>query len=121
MKTELKEDKFKKAILLVLEERRMEDRPYSTDRRLVEDDVRELHKAVKAEKGGETAMIQIIVLRSDSHIREILKVYDASFKTNFAKEMLMKSVNLVVRISFVTYVRNLTPLRASSLLIFSMA
>lgn len=96
MKMELKEDKFKKAVLLVLEEKRMEDHPYSIDRRLVEDDVRELHKAVKAEKGGETTMIQIIVLRSDSHTREILKVYEASFKANFAREMLKKSGNLVV-------------------------
>lgn len=121
MKMELKEDKFKKAVLLILEERRMEDHPYSINRRQVEDDVRELHKAVKAEKGGETTMIQIIVLRSDSHIREILKVYEASFKANFAREMLKKSGNLVVCISSVTCVRNLTPRRASSLLIFSMA
>jgi hypothetical protein len=102
MKMELKEDKFKKAVLLVLEEKRMEDHPYSIDRRLVDDDVRELHKAVKAEKGGETTMIQIIVLRSDSHIREILKVYEATYKANFAREMLKKSGNLVVRISSVT-------------------
>lgn len=97
MKMELKEDKFKKAVLLVLEEKRMEDRPYSIDRRLVEEDVRELYRAVKSEKGGETNMINIIVLRSDSHIREILKVYEASFKANFAREMLKKSGNLVVR------------------------
>ena len=121
MKMELKEDKFKKAVLLVLEERRMGDHPYSIDRRLVEDDVRELHKAIKAEKGGETTMIQIIVLRSDSHIREILKVYETSYKANFAREMLKKSGNLVVRISLSQYVRNLTPLRVSSSLIFSMA
>lgn len=98
MKIELKEDKFKKAVLLVLEERRMEDKPYSIDRKLVEDDVRELYRAVKAEKGGETAMIQIIVLRSDSHLREVLKVYESSFRANFAREMLRKSGNLVVRI-----------------------
>jgi hypothetical protein len=104
MKMELKEDKFKKAVLLVLEEKRMTDHPYSIDRRLVEDDVRELYKAVKAEKGGETTMIQIIVLRSDSHLREILKVYEASFKANFAREMLKKSGNLVVSI-FVTIFR----------------
>ena len=102
MKMELKEDKFKKAVLLVLEGKRMEDHPYSIDRKLVEDDVRELYKAVKAEKGGETIMIQIIVLRSDSHIREVLKVYDASFKANFAREMLKKSGNLVVRITLLS-------------------
>jgi len=96
MKMELKEDKFKKAILLALEEKKMDDRPYGIDRRLVEDDVRELYKAVKAEKGGETTMINIIVLRSDSHIREILKMYELSYRANFAREMLKKSGNLVV-------------------------
>ena len=98
MKMELKEDKFKKAVLLVLEERKMEDRHYTIDNRLVEEDVREPYKAVKAKRGGETAMIQIIVLRSDSHLREILKVYERSFRANFAREMLKKSGNLVVRI-----------------------
>lgn len=97
MKTELKEDKFKKAVLLVLEEKRMDDRPsYYPDRFLVEEDVKTLHKAVRSEKGGETAMIQIIVLRSDNHIREILRAYEDTYRTNFAREMLKKSGNLVV-------------------------
>jgi hypothetical protein len=97
MSRELKEDKFKKAVLMVLEEKRMEDRgAWSVDRRLVEEDVRELYRAVNAEKGGETAMINIIVLRSDSHLREVLKLYQASFRQNFAQEMLRKSRNLVV-------------------------
>src|SRR5882757_1513079 len=38
MKTELKEDKFKKAVLMVLEEKKMEEpRPGYIDRELVED------------------------------------------------------------------------------------
>jgi hypothetical protein len=97
MKTELKEDKFKKAVLLVLEEKKMEERPgYGVDRVLVEDDVKDLHKAVKSEKGGETAMIQIIVVRSDGHLREVLRLYESTYRTNFAREMLKKSGNLVV-------------------------
>lgn len=96
MKTELKEDKFKKAVLLVLEERRMEDYgPDRVDRRQVEDDVYELHKALRSEKGGETAMIQIVVLRSDSHLRECLRAYEETYRANFAREMLKKSGNLV--------------------------
>ncbi|RFU35048.1 hypothetical protein B7463_g1329, partial [Scytalidium lignicola] len=97
MKTELKEDKFKKAVLLVLEERRMEEpRPgHGLDRDLIEDDIRDLHKAVRSEKGGETAMINIIVVRSDSHLKEVLRLYDSTYKTNFAREMLKKSGNLV--------------------------
>ncbi|KAI1120782.1 Annexin [Nemania abortiva] len=100
MKTELKEDKFKKAVLMVLEERRMEDndgygRPLAVDRRLVEDDVEALWSAVRAEKGGETAMMQIVLLRSDSHLREVLKLYEKVCKSNFARDALRKSGNLV--------------------------
>ncbi|KAI0863567.1 Annexin [Xylaria cubensis] len=100
MKTELKEDKFKKAVLIVLEERRMEEndgygRPLPIDRRLVEDDVEALWSAVRAEKGGETAMIQIVLLRSDSHMREVLKLYEKVCKSNFARDALRKSGNLV--------------------------
>jgi hypothetical protein len=98
MKTELKEDKFKKAVLLVLEEKKMEERPgYGLDMALVEDDVHDLHRAVRAEKGGESAMINIIVVRSDAHLREILRLYETTYRANFAREMLKKSGNLVVR------------------------
>uniref|UniRef100_L2GCW8 Annexin anxc4 n=1 Tax=Colletotrichum fructicola (strain Nara gc5) TaxID=1213859 RepID=L2GCW8_COLFN len=77
MKTELKEDKFKKAVLMV------------------EDDVADLRKAVKSEKGGETLMISIVVQRSDSHLREVLKLYERTYQSNFARDALKKSGNLV--------------------------
>lgn len=96
MKTELKEDKFKKAVLLVLEERKTEDRAGYIDPDLVDDDVRDLHKAVRSERGGESAMIGIVVVRSDSHLREVLRVYEQSYRANFVREMLKKSGNLVV-------------------------
>lgn len=97
MKQELKEDKFKKAVMMVLEEKRMDERPgRSLDRSLLEQDVRDLYRAIKSERGGETMMIGIIVQRSDSHIREILRIYEASYRSNFAREMLKKSGNLVV-------------------------
>jgi hypothetical protein len=101
MKTELKEDKFKRAVLLVLEERRMEDRDQygrllPIDRTLVEDDVEALYKAVRAEKGGESTMIQIVLLRSDQHLLEVLKLYERVCKSNFARDALKKSGNLVV-------------------------
>ena len=97
MRTELKEDKFKKAVLLVLEEKKQDDRPgYPLDRHLVEDDVRDLYKAVKSEKGGETAMINIIVVRNDAHLREVLRIYESTYRSNFPREMLKRSGNLVV-------------------------
>jgi hypothetical protein len=101
MKTELKEDKFKKAVLLVLDERRMDEydehgRRIPIDGRLVEEDVAELRKAVKADKGGESLMISIVVQRSDAHLREVLKLYERTYRANFAREALKKSGNLVV-------------------------
>lgn len=101
MRHELKEDKFKKAVLAVLDEQRMEDvdrhgRPLPIDWELVKDDIYHLHKAVKAEKGGESAMISIVVHRSDSHLREVLRAYNEEYSSNFAREALRKSGNLVV-------------------------
>ncbi|KAK1837050.1 hypothetical protein QBC39DRAFT_270995 [Podospora conica] len=101
MRTELKEDKFKKAVLMVLEEQRMEEadaygRPLRLDRDLVCDDVKQLNYAVRSEKGGESLMINIVISRSDAHLREVLRVYRETFKgANFAKDALKKSGNLV--------------------------
>ncbi len=98
IKRELKEDKFKMAIMLVLEEGRMEEprSRYDIDSRLITQDVDDLHRAVRSERGGETAMIQICVSRSDAHLKEVLKEYERKFRQNFAKEMLRKCGNLVV-------------------------
>lgn len=100
MKTELKEDKFKKAVMMVLDEQRMEEtdrhgRLLPIDRVLVEDDVKALSRAVRSEKGGESAMISIVVNRSDNHLREVLKLYSHDYKSNFARDALKKSGNLV--------------------------
>lgn len=95
MKSELKADKFRIAILLALEEvRQSENEPLSLE--LVHRDVKDLHKALVSREGGETAMIQIIVVRSDSHLREVLFVYEQTYEHNFAREMIKKSRNLVV-------------------------
>jgi len=103
MKQELKEDKFKKAVLMVLDEQRMEEtdaygRPNRIDYDLVRDDVKQLHHAVRSEKGGESLMIGIVVQRSDSHLKEVLRAYTETYRANFAKDALKKSGNLVVRI-----------------------
>jgi hypothetical protein len=101
MKLELKEDKFKKAVLMVLEERRMEEfdstgRRLPIDYGLVDRDVEDLRRALKAEKGGETLMISIVVQRSDSHLRAVYEEYERVYRSNFARESLKKSGNLVV-------------------------
>lgn len=102
MKSELKADKFRTAILLALSEQRQVDRG-QVDVHLVEDDVRDLRRAVVSRDGGETAMINIIVLRSDSHLREIMRLYDHQYKTNLAKDIIKKSQNLVVCFLFFVF------------------
>lgn len=109
MRTELKEDKFKKAVLMVLDEQRMEEvdpygRPLRIDYDLVDEDVRQLHHAVRSEKGGETLMMTIVTQRSDAHLREVLREYKEKYRgANFAKEALKKSGNLVVSIFFLFF------------------
>lgn len=95
MEKELKEDKFKKAVLLVLEEKRIEE-SRRVDGELLREDIRQLEKCVTSEKGGETRMIEIVCTRSDTHLREVLRGYEERYGRNFAKEMLRKSTNLVV-------------------------
>ena len=98
MEAELKGDKFKTAVMLVLDERRMSESE-KLDMSLVRKDVEHLYKALTAKEGGETAMIKIIVVRSDKHLAEVMRVFEAMYKKNFAREMIKRSQNLVVRIT----------------------
>ena len=95
METELKKDKFRTAVLLVLEEKRMSESA-KVDMSLVRKDVEHLYKALTAKEGGETAMINIIVVRSDKHLAQVMSLFEASYKKNFAREMIKRSQNLVV-------------------------
>lgn len=93
VRTELKADKFRTAILLALEERRMpESNPL--DIRLIKNDVQDLHYALNSQ-GGESDMIKIIVLRSDTHLREVLRIFEGTYGIHFARAMISKSRNLV--------------------------
>jgi hypothetical protein len=96
MKAELKADKFRTGILLALEEKRQSDTaPLNIE--LVRRDVQDLHRALVT--GSESGMIQIIVVRGNTHLREVLHVYEHTYHQNFAKEMIAKSQNLVVGLS----------------------
>ena len=93
MKAELKADKFRTAILLALEERRaLENEGLEID--TVQRDVTNLHRALMAK--SESAMIEIIVVRSDAHLREVLRLFEAKYEINFARQMISQSRNLVV-------------------------
>ena len=108
MKAELKADKFRTAVLLALDEKRQSERE-PLDRELVEQDVYDLHRALVSPDGGETAMIYIIVRRSDAHLREVLRRYEKSYRQNFAKAMIAKSQNLVVRFLPSSFLSSLSP------------
>lgn len=95
MEAELKGDKFKTAVMLVLDEKRMSESE-KLDMGLVRKDVEHLYRALTTKEGSETAMIKIIVVRSDKHLAEVMRVFDAMYKKNFAREMIKRSQNLVV-------------------------
>ncbi|KAI7125834.1 Annexin, partial [Hortaea werneckii] len=94
MEQELKMDKFRTAVLMALEERRQEDQDvFPVEYRTR--DVQILHQALSAKQGGESAMLEIIVRRSDAHLRDVLRMYESTYRENFARAALRKSNNLV--------------------------
>ncbi|KAI8937600.1 hypothetical protein NX059_005312 [Plenodomus lindquistii] len=98
MDKELKADKFRKAILMALEGERQEESdiwPQEYKNR----DVDTLYKAMRMKEGGESAMLGIVVMRSDAHLREVLRTYERKYQGNFAREALRKSNNLVVSLT----------------------
>lgn len=46
-------------------------------------------------RGGESAMLQIVITRSDAHLREVLRTFERKYHVNFARQALKKSNNLV--------------------------
>ncbi|KAF3045666.1 hypothetical protein E8E12_011092 [Didymella heteroderae] len=94
MDKELKADKFRKAVLMALEGERQEESdvwPVEYRNR----DVDTLYKALKAREGGESAILGVVVMRSDAHLRECLRTYERKYQGSFARECLRKSNNLV--------------------------
>jgi hypothetical protein len=95
MDKELKADKFRKAVLMALEGERQEESdvwpPEYRNR-----DVDTLARAIKAREGGESAMLGVVVMRSDAHLREVLRAYEYMYRASFARDALRKSNNLVV-------------------------
>ncbi|KAK6441098.1 hypothetical protein LTR95_002666 [Oleoguttula sp. CCFEE 5521] len=94
MEKELKADKFKTAVMMALEGRRQEEQDVYP-REYVERDVEGLVRSVNAEKGGETAMLEVVLRRSDAHLREVMRGYQARTGENFARVALGRSGNLV--------------------------
>ena len=97
MEKELKPDKFRTAVLMALEARRQEENEVYA-RQYIDSDVDVLNRCLTAKEGGESTMLEIVVRRSDAHLREVLKAYERRYGVNFAREALKKSNNLVVSI-----------------------
>jgi hypothetical protein len=95
MEKELKPDKFRVAVLMVLEAKRQEESEVYA-RQYVDRDVDVLNRCLMAKEGGESTMLEVVVRRSDTHLREVLKAYERRYGVNFAREALKKSNNLVV-------------------------
>lgn len=95
MEKELKADKFRKAVLMALDEKRQEEQE-SWPMEYRNRDVDTLYRAVKAREGGESAMLEVVITRSDNHLRDVLKTYERKYQGNFAREALRRSNNLVV-------------------------
>lgn len=109
MEKELKMDKFRSAVLMALEGRRQEEQDVYP-REYIERDVVTLQRSVQAEKGGETAMLEVCLRRSDAHLREVLRGFQASTGENFARVALARSGNLVVSSYGSSWVRLEAPL-----------
>lgn len=99
MRKELEPDKFRDAILLVLQAERQEETD-SWGTEFLQKDVSVLRMALVSPEGGESAILKIVCTRSDKHLREVLGAYESTFKTSFAKDALKKSKNLVVSAHF---------------------
>ncbi|KAG9187830.1 hypothetical protein G6011_05701 [Alternaria panax] len=94
MDKELKADKFRKAVLMALEgERQEESDVWPVEYRIRDADT--LYKAIRAREGGESTMLSIVIMRSDAHLREVLRTYERKYQGNFARDALKKSNNLV--------------------------
>ncbi|KAH8432434.1 uncharacterized protein LDX57_010070 [Aspergillus melleus] len=94
VRSKLREGNFQKAVLLVLEERRQDDNELY-DPRLVDQDVTDLYHALHSHEDGETAMINIIVTRSNTHLRVMLNMYERNHGEILMVAIRAKSNNLV--------------------------
>ncbi|OCK99611.1 Annexin, partial [Cenococcum geophilum 1.58] len=94
LERELKADKFQAALLMVLGDSRQEETdvwPCMS----IENDTDVLHNALNTSQGGETAMLNVVLKRSDTHLREVLRQYESQYNDSFARAALKKSNNIV--------------------------
>jgi hypothetical protein len=102
MDKELRADKFRSAVLMALQEDRQEENDV-WPREYIEKDADTWARSLRRREGGESAMLEICVMRSDRHLRECLRMFEKREGGNFAKLALERSGNLVVSLRFSVY------------------
>ncbi|KAG6359400.1 hypothetical protein INS49_012921 [Diaporthe citri] len=90
---------FREAVNAVLSGHKMEERDHSgqpqpIDMQLVEKDVDELFEAVAGDRGAATTISQIVILRSDAHLREVLTIYQRKYESDFIADALRGTMQL---------------------------
>ncbi|VUC32849.1 unnamed protein product [Clonostachys rosea] len=98
--SELAENKFKRALLLVLEERQMDESDSSgqtlpIDKEQAARDVEDIRSAIQSERGGEWRLIEIVLRGSAMYLRELLEVYQKQYSSHLTRDILKKCENLV--------------------------
>ena len=97
VRNELEGNKFRMAVLMQLEGLRM-DEATEVNADGVKKDATRLGDVLerKDARGGETMMVEILVNRSDRWIREMARLYKATYGRDLAKAVRRHSKNLVV-------------------------
>ena len=92
---------FKEAVQKVLSGLKMEEldhfgQPQPIDMQMVENDVDDLFEALAGARGSATTVAQIVILRSASHLREIITIYQRKYESDFLTDALEGTSHLMV-------------------------
>lgn len=87
--------RFTEMIMLQLKAKRMEewDNVYVEK---IKEDVKILHENISKDKADVSALIEFVVLRNDTHLRETMKLYKKTHSTDLARDIFSKVPTLVV-------------------------
>lgn len=95
------EDWFRDVVVSVVSGSRMEDwdnhgQPRPIDMQLVEKDVDDLFESLAGERTDETTVPRIIVLRSNAHLKEVLKIYQRKYESDLVTDAMQGASKLRV-------------------------
>lgn len=87
--------RFTEMIMLQLKAKRMEewDNVYVEK---IKEDVKHLHETISKDKADVSFLIEFVILRNDTHLRETMKLYKKTHNTDLARDIFSKVPTLVV-------------------------